>query len=193
VYDTRAVQKLVYRPAQDLVLDELRRAGVRSVLDVGCGTGIFATRVRSELDADVVCGCDLSEGMLEQAAAKTRDVGWIRSDATRLPLGDGSIDAIVCTEAFHFFDQPAALAEFRRVLRAGGIACVALINPRTDVGSELLHAQASALGAGTWPTRRRMRKLVEAAGLEVRSQHRVRRIFGYLLPTVLTVAVRPAA
>src|SRR5947208_822355 len=94
VYDTPALQALVYKPAQDMVLGELRRAGARTVLDVGCGTGVFSKRMRDELGVEVI-GCDLSEGMLQQAAAKTHDVGWVRGDSSRLPVADASVDAVV--------------------------------------------------------------------------------------------------
>lgn len=187
VYDTAALQAVVYRPAQDLALGELRASGVNRVLDVGCGTGIFSTRMREELGADVI-GCDLSSGMLEQAAARSDRVMWVRGDSSRLPLNDGAVEAVVCTEAFHFFDQPAALAEFRRVLSPGGLLLVAMINPRTDLGSRLLRRQL--LATGTWPTQRRLRRLVEGASFTITRQHRVNRIMGRLVPTVLTVAVR---
>jgi hypothetical protein len=42
-----------------------------------------------------------------------------------------------------------------------------------------------------WPTRRRMRELVEATGFRVDEQQRVYRLPGVLLPPVLTIAVRP--
>lgn len=187
VYDTTALQALVYRPAQDLALGELRAAGVRRVLDVGCGTGIFATRMREELGADVI-GCDLSSGMLEQAAARSELVTWVQGDSSRLPLADGAVEAVVCTEAFHFFNQPAALAEFRRALRPRGLLLVAMINPRTGIGSQFLGRQLR--GTGAWPTQRTMRRLVEEAGFEVERQHRVNRIMGRVIPTVLTVALR---
>jgi ubiquinone/menaquinone biosynthesis C-methylase UbiE len=48
-------------------------------------------------------------------------VQWLRGPAEQLPFDDGALDAIVTTSAFHFFDQPAALREFRRVLASGGL------------------------------------------------------------------------
>jgi ubiquinone/menaquinone biosynthesis C-methylase UbiE len=187
VYDTDPVQAAIYRPAQDLVIGRLREARVRRVLDVGCGTGILADRMTRELGIDVI-GCDFSAGMLEQALTRNADVAWIRGDAMRLPVADASVDAVTSTEAFHFFDQPAALAEFARVLAPGGLLFIAMINPRTDLLSALLARQL--LGAGTWPTRRRMHGLVQGAGFTVRAQQRVNRLLGRALPTVLTVATR---
>lgn len=169
-YDQPLLQRFVYRPAQNMALEVLRAAGVRRVLDVGCGTGIFSTRIADELGAEVI-GCDLSAGMLEKAAERSTGVEWIRGDATKLPLPDSSVDAIVCTEAFHFFDQPVALAEFGRAVRDGGLVLIAMINPRTDAGSRLLRNQARALGTGNWPTRRRMHEMVERR--DSRSGHRI--------------------
>lgn len=188
VYDTQLLQTLVYRPAQDLALERLREHGAKRILDVGCGTGIFTTRMHDVLGADVI-GCDLSEGMLAQARERSTSVEWIQSDVTRLPIGDASVDAAVCTEAFHWFDQPAALAELARVVRPDGLLLVAMINPRTAIGSRLLGEQARVLGAGTWPSKPRMRSMVENAGFGVTKQHRVRRLASIALPTVLTEAV----
>jgi SAM-dependent methyltransferase len=37
-----------------------------------------------------------------------------------VPVADQSVDAIVVAQAFHWFDGPAAVAEFHRALRPGG-------------------------------------------------------------------------
>src|SRR5216683_1196678 len=108
-YDTEILQRLSYRPAQDEVIAELRKAGSRRILDVGCGTGQLAARILDELGPEAVYGCDLSAGMLEQAAARSSAVDWRNGEAEHLPFDDESMDAVVSTHAFHFFDQPAAL------------------------------------------------------------------------------------
>jgi ubiquinone/menaquinone biosynthesis C-methylase UbiE len=189
VYDTQLLQTLVYRPAQDLALDRLREHGAKRILDVGCGTGIFTTRMHDVLGADVI-GCDLSEQMLAQARERSSVVEWTRGDVTQLPIASGSVDAVVCTEAFHWFDQPAALAEFARVVRPDGILLIAMINPRTVIGSRLLGEQARVLGAGSWPAQSRMRAMVTDAGFRVVKQHRIRRLASVALPTVLTESIR---
>lgn len=192
-YDVELVQRAIYRPVHETVLKELRWPPARRILDVGCGTGILTARLRSELDASVVAGCDFSLGMLEQAAERTRSVAWMQGDALRLPLRDASVEAVVCTEAFHWFpDHDAALAEFRRVLVPGGRLLVALVNVRAPATSRVAAASSQVLGTPAyWPTRAEMRDRVEAAGFDVRTQRRVVRIAGLLIPTVLTVAVRP--
>jgi ubiquinone/menaquinone biosynthesis C-methylase UbiE len=170
-YDTEIVQLLGYRPAQDEVVRELRAAGARRIVDVGCGTGILAARLRQELRPEVVYGIDASEGMLAQAVARDPSVQWRQARAEALPLRDEEVDAVVSTHAFHFFDKPAALAEFHRVLAPGGRVVVVLASSPTRALSRLPLLGGSA----SFPTRDEMRELLEGAGFEIVDQRRVRR------------------
>jgi ubiquinone/menaquinone biosynthesis C-methylase UbiE len=194
IYDAPPVQWLAYRPVQNAVLRELRGGTPERVLDVGCGTGLLAARIRRELRPVAVVGCDFSQGMLQQAARGDRGLPWVRGNALRLPFRDGSFEVVVSTEAFHWFpDQDAALAEFFRVLAPRGRLLVALINPQaewlsrvTRLGSKLLREPLR------WPTRARLHRQVEAVGFRVDSQEVVFRLPTPLfLPCVLTLASRP--
>src|SRR5919112_3900489 len=45
----------------------------------------------------------------------------VLADAYRLPFGDGAFDVVLCAEVLEHMHSPAqALAEMRRVLKAGG-------------------------------------------------------------------------
>jgi len=194
-YDTPIVQRLTYRPIHEEVLRLLRATAPHRVLDVGCGTGLLTARIHRELPQALVVGCDFSGGMLRHAAAHTRAVVWTRGDAQRLPLRAASFDAIVSTEAFHWFpDQERALAEFYRVLAPKGRLHVALINPPFAATSELLRAGSRLVGEPFyWPTRQHMRRMVETAGFRVEAQRRIYRIpAGLVLPPVLTTAAKGA-
>ncbi|PRC59784.1 SAM-dependent methyltransferase, partial [Mycobacterium sp. ITM-2017-0098] len=72
-------------------------------------------------------------GMLAQAARRSTQVQWLTAPAEHLPFDDGSLDAVVTTSAFHWFNQPAALREFHRVLAPGGFAAVATLSPRQQL------------------------------------------------------------
>jgi len=173
LYDLPFLQRLVYQPAQDEVVAELRVRGVRRVADIACGTGILATRIQNELHPEEVYGVDMSDGMLQQANARSAEVHWRKGPAEHLPFADGSLDAVVTTSAFHFFDQPAAMAEFHRVLATGGLAIVATISP--PLPAPLRRLSAHPANPAHNPSPAEMRALFAGAGFTVTEQHRVHR------------------
>jgi ubiquinone/menaquinone biosynthesis C-methylase UbiE len=183
-YDAEILQWVAYKPNHDAVVSELRRAGVRRVLDVGCGTGILTERIWRDLRPEVIYGCDPSPGMLEQARERSRDVRWLGGSAEQVPLADATVDAVVTTEAFQFFDQPAALDEFARLLEPGGIVVIAMLTPPTAAAGVL-----TRLVPARWPTRGQLRAMLGEAGFEVRRQRPVRPLLGPLSPGFATVAV----
>jgi ubiquinone/menaquinone biosynthesis C-methylase UbiE len=195
VYDTGWLQRALYAAVQERALAELGALGPRSVLDVGCGTGIFAARLDRELVPGGVAGCDLSGGMLAEAAARSRGVGWVRGDSALLPVRSGGFDAVVCTQAFHFFDQPAVWAEFRRILAPGGLALVGMINPRTEARSQRYNRWSSAAAKTpvNFPTAPAMRRMATDAGFDVTAQHEVDYRLRRVAPLVLTVGRALAA
>jgi SAM-dependent methyltransferase len=193
-YDLPLIQRATYRPVHNAVLQALTQTGCRRVLDLGCGTGHLAVRIKQALpDADITA-CDFSAGMLGRAAARSNVVRWVQTDATRLPFHDGAFDVVTSTEAFHWFpDQAATLAECYRVLVPGGRLLLALANPPIAVVSELVYAGSWLVGQPFyWPTTGKVRRWIEAAGFQVEDQRRIFRFPGLLLLPVLTQAVRPS-
>ena len=97
-------------------LGRLLGAGSGTCLEVGCGTGVHAAQLR-DLGWEPV-GVDLSAGMLSYA--KNR-LPTARADATRLPVRDASVPAVVAMLVHTDMpDYPAVLREVARVLRPGG-------------------------------------------------------------------------
>ena len=151
----------------------LRAQGARRVADIACGTGILAARIASEVHPDKVYGVDMSDGMLEQARARSSEVEWRKGPAEQLPFDDGALDAVVTTTAFHFFDQPAAMREFHRVLAPGGLVAVATVSP--PLPEPLLRWSASLANPVHSPPPAEMRTLFTDAGFTVTDQRRVNR------------------
>jgi len=69
---------------------------------------------------------------------------------------------------------------------------LALVNTPTALVSEVMHLGSQIVGEPFyWPTMAQMRRRVQHAGFTVESQRRIFRVPGFLLPPVLTCAVRP--
>ncbi len=187
-YNLPVLQQWTYRPAQDEVVAVLRDHESRRIVDVACGTGILADRIERELDTEAVYGVDMSDGMLAQARARSSAVHWQQAPAEELPVDDEALDAVVTTSAFHFFDQPAALREFHRVLAPGGVAAVTTISPRQPFTlPQFLDAHSPAYN----PSPKELRQLFTDAGFTDVQQHRVHRpIWTQLISDLLTVGVK---
>ncbi|MFB8280491.1 class I SAM-dependent methyltransferase [Nocardia colli] len=189
VYNIPLVQRVAYRPPQDEIIGQLRQGDIRRIADVGCGTGILASRIQQDLKPEMIYGCDASVGMLRQAKARSGEVNWLNRRAEDLGLPEGAVDAVVSTHAFHFFDHPAALAEFHRILSPGGLLAIVLINPRHRFAQLLQPTPIQ--NVAYFPSPDAMRLLVEEAGFRVTEQRAVRRpLPAPLVPDVLTVARR---
>ena len=193
VYDFPPVQVATYKPVHDAIIAGLRGVHANRILDVGCGTGRLAKRISDDLPQAQLVGCDFSAGMLAHAKARNSRAGLVRGDATKLPFHPSVFDVVVSSEAFPWFpDQAAALNELFRVLKPGGLLLLALVNTPSALLSDAMHIASRVAGQPFyWPTVDEMRRRVEAAGFRVRRQQRVFRLPGFLLPPVLTHAVRP--
>jgi SAM-dependent methyltransferase len=98
------------------------RAG-SPVLDLGSGTG-KGTRTLVELGLRATA-VDPSEGMLAVLRERVPQADARLGEATAIPLPDGSVDAVIALQAWHWFDSAAAAAECARVLRPGGTLGIA--------------------------------------------------------------------
>ena len=101
-------------------------------LDAGCGTGTLSRWLANERGASVTA-LDASEQMLANAQG-TLGVEYLRGDLTRCGLPDSSIDGILCSSVLEYLaDVSAALKEFHRVLRPGGIVLASIPNAALSV------------------------------------------------------------
>ncbi len=101
---------------------------VDRVIDLGGGTGRAAVAIRS-LDPVVM---DASRGMLKRVPD---DLTPVQVSATRMPLADKAVDAIVVVDAFHHLPAHAQVVEeMVRVLRPGGVVVIRDFDPTTVRG-----------------------------------------------------------
>ena len=106
----------------------LALTGAERVLDLCTGTGDLAIAAATALPgAARVVGIDFAGAMLGVGRGKLRGAGLerrvtlVRADATRIPIGDATVDAVTIGFGIrNVQDMPAACREMRRVLKPGG-------------------------------------------------------------------------
>lgn len=114
------------------------------VLDVGCGPGHDAVRLREH--GLRVGGLDRSRSMVREA--RGRGLAVALGDMRRLPVQAGRLDGLwVSASLLHIpkREAPAVLVEFQRALRAGGILYLGV---KAGAGEDWPEAAQYARGAG---------------------------------------------
>lgn len=150
-----------------LWLDALRLSipeqSIRSVLDLGCGTGRF-TSALGETFACPVTGVEPSAAMIEIARSRGEsNIEWRQGAAEAIPLKDETVDLVFMSQVFHHFAEPGkALQEIRRVLKPGGY--LAIRNGTREHNGELVwlnfFPEAGAIEQQRTPSAKEIEELV---------------------------------
>lgn len=114
---------------------ELLKQPPRVVLDVGAGPGRGAAALRQRYSGAQVIALDWAMPMLHAARAKRtwwRPFTRVCGDAMALPLAERSVDVLFSSLCMQWCPEPRALfAEWRRVLKPGGLLLFASFGPDT--------------------------------------------------------------
>jgi demethylmenaquinone methyltransferase/2-methoxy-6-polyprenyl-1,4-benzoquinol methylase len=144
---------------------------IERLLDVGGGPG----RAARATDADCRVVVDPARGMLGRAQA--HGIEAVRGDGSRLPVRNGSVDAIVISDALHHIaDQRGVLQEAQRVLRPGGVLVIREFDPTTLRGRALVAAESVWGFDSTFASPDALRADIDAVGLKGQI---IERGFGY--------------
>lgn len=128
---------------------ELRRQAdvgpSHAVLDVGCGTGTLAIWIKQACLEISMTGIDADSAMLVQAKEKAErfgvDIAFEQGLSSHLPYADKAFDRVVSSLFFHHLtraETEKTVAEIFRVLKPGGLLCVADWGKPTNVLMRLL-------------------------------------------------------
>jgi SAM-dependent methyltransferase len=105
-------------PAVGFLRDELGLAPDGTLLELGAGTGKL-TRLLAPSGVRIIA-IEPVEAMRSALARNVPGIQIVDAVAEDLPIDDGSADAAVAAQAFHWFDGERALSELSRVLRTDG-------------------------------------------------------------------------
>ena len=125
----------------------------QSVLDAGAGTGLAAVAIaRAVGPSGRVVAIDISLGMLAEARAAIAAGGFTnvevaQADATNLPQFDASaFDAVICAAALLYMPVAAALEEWHRVLKPGGLVGFSTMREGSPRAGQLFRDCAQEFG-----------------------------------------------
>ena len=173
-YDRHVLQRLVFEPVQNTVLD-LAAAEVPkpiAILDVGCGTGRLLRAAEQSFPNAAVEGVDAAIGMVKQAQAVNPARSRIRfqqANAEKLPFAAAQFDLVFSTMTFHHWDDQAlGIAEVGRVLKPGGRWVLAEL-----IVSGWMRSLRRALRLRQFPEREQLDAMLEASGMRVMAARRV--------------------
>jgi ubiquinone/menaquinone biosynthesis C-methylase UbiE len=130
-------------------LRERTLAGLKgTVVEVGAGDGANFPHYPDEVER--IVAVEPEAYLREEASSHTDERVELRNAvATDLPVADGEADAVVFTLVLCSVDQAAALAEARRVLRAGGE--LRFLEHVRDPEPGLTRRTQRVLDATVWP------------------------------------------
>lgn len=172
-YDRNMVRKCMAGPNALYLTEELTdsmhiRPGMQ-VLDLGCGRGLSSVFIAREFDATVYA-VDKNVYASETHSMLT-DIGLdskvfpVQADAASLPIPPGTMDALICVNAYHNFGMEAGFFEekLRPLLREGAeIGFVLLGRDSSRVSSDDGNENPVFWTADEW------RRWFESEGIDVK-------------------------
>lgn len=108
-----------------------KRAGDKTVLEIGCNTG-YGTRIVSSVCRRIV-GVDLSLNALKVATTRYAgaNINYLLIDGLKLPFADGEFDLIISFQVIeHISNYETYLSELKRVLAPAGVVVFTTPNAR---------------------------------------------------------------
>jgi ubiquinone/menaquinone biosynthesis C-methylase UbiE len=165
-YDQSVLQRLYFGPIHSKMLDLLGQElkdPPRCIIDVGCGTGRLLRAASVRWPEAQLFGVDPAEQMVSVANRLNPNISFRLASAESLPFSDQTADLVLTSLSFHHWaNQTKGLKEIVRVLRPGGLFCLA---DHTILLAKLFGEKVKR--------RNQIRALIIGAGLAVRRHQRL--------------------
>jgi SAM-dependent methyltransferase len=149
IWGTRArdwadVQESVAVPLFQVILQETAVGAGTSVLDIGCGSGIFCEMAAQR--GARVSGLDASEPLIAIACERVPGGDFRTGEMEELPYADGAFDLVTGFSSFQFAANPVqALCEARRVSRTGTVVIGVFGKPEESESTAYISAMGTLL------------------------------------------------
>ena len=130
-YDTSILQRWYFGPIHSAMLDLLEQEeriehSPKSILDIGCGTGRLLRAVSARWPKAELFGVNAAARMISEAKRLNPSATFNVARAEALPIPNQSMDFVLSSFSFqHWADHSKGLQEIARVLRPGGLFCLA--------------------------------------------------------------------
>jgi SAM-dependent methyltransferase len=191
--DWSTIQEPTGKAGYDHALAALNLTGQETLLDVGCGTGVFLSLAAPKVR--FITGLDATVELVEEARRRLPAYPFLVGEMEDLPLPDEAYDIVTGFNSFQYAaDISDALSEARRVLKPGG-RLVAMIwgNPEDCQATASIGALGSLLpppppgspGPFALSEQQRLEKTLENAGFTVLQSTDIDSIWDY--PDVATL------
>ena len=99
---------------------ELVPADTKTLLDLGCGTGLELDWIFKRLPDVVVTGIDLTKVMLDRLKQKHPDkiLNLVCGNYFEVDLGEQAFDAVISYDSLHHFSHEQKVGLYRKILKA---------------------------------------------------------------------------
>ncbi|MCX8094062.1 MAG: methyltransferase domain-containing protein [Candidatus Goldbacteria bacterium] len=142
-----------------------------TIMEPGCGKGDFTPFILKKIGKEgFIYLVDISDEMLKYARKKVgkyKNIKFINSCASEIPIKEKSIDAVIAFNSFpHFYPKQRFVKEFYRVLKEKGFLIIAHDIPKKEINN--IHKKAKFnMNKNSLPSRKEMFKILKKQGFVV--------------------------
>lgn len=185
--DWSAIQEPTGKAGYDHALAALQLTGQETLLDIGCGTGIFLSLAAPKVR--FITGLDATVEFVEEARRRLPAYPFLVGEMEDLPLPDEAYDIVTGFNSFQYAaDISEALAEARRVLRPDGRLVVMIWGNPEDcqaavslgaIGRLLPPPPPGTPGPFALSEQQRLEKILESTGFAILQSTDVESVWDY--------------
>ena len=191
--DWSTVQEPTGKAGYDFAINALNLTGQETLLDIGCGTGIFLSLAAPKVR--FITGLDATVELVEEARRRLPAYPFLVGEMEDLPLPDEAYDIATGFNSFQYAENTSdALAEARRVLKPGGRLVAMIWGNKDDCQTAVTLGAIGALtplpppgtpGPFALSENQQLEKSLEKAGFTVLQSIDIDSVWDY--PDVATV------